>query len=102
MPSLVKKINPSTQCFDETYGQAAHTAKRLAGRRILVVGAGQRLIDDPSPPIGNGRAVSVLFAREGATLTCVDVSPGALDLTCAEVRTCGGSVFAELADVGAR
>jgi NAD(P)-dependent dehydrogenase (short-subunit alcohol dehydrogenase family) len=99
MTPPVQNINPTAQCFDETYGQAASTAKRLAGRRLLVVGAGQRQIDDPYPPIGNGRAVSVLFAREGATLTCVDISQSSLDLTCAEVRANGGSVFAELADV---
>jgi len=30
---------------------------RLRGRRILVVGAGQRAIDEPDPPLGNGRAI---------------------------------------------
>ena len=39
---------------------------RLGGRRVLVVGAGTRSSDEPDPPIGNGRAISVLAAREGA------------------------------------
>ena len=38
---------------------------RLEGRKILVVGAGTRPTDDPDAPPGNGRAISVLAAREG-------------------------------------
>src|SRR5688572_9470455 len=36
---------------------------RLAGRRLLLVGAGQRASEEPDPPIGNGRAIAVLAAR---------------------------------------
>lgn len=45
---------------------------RLKGRRILVVGGGQdtRGLDDP--PVGNGRAMSILFAREGARIAVAD------------------------------
>ncbi len=45
---------------------------RLKGRRILVVGGGQdtRGLDDP--PIGNGRAMSILFSREGAMVAVAD------------------------------
>jgi NAD(P)-dependent dehydrogenase (short-subunit alcohol dehydrogenase family) len=39
---------------------------RLAGRRILVVGAGTQPCDDADAPLGNGRAIAVLCAREGA------------------------------------
>lgn len=88
-----------SQRFEESAGLSPPAGGRLAGRRILVVGAGQRQIDDPSPPIGNGRAISVLFAREGATLTCVDQSAEALEETCAVVRTEGGTAYAEVADV---
>jgi NAD(P)-dependent dehydrogenase (short-subunit alcohol dehydrogenase family) len=45
---------------------------RLAGRRVLVVGAGTRPSPEPDPPIGNGRAISVLAAREGAAVACAD------------------------------
>jgi NAD(P)-dependent dehydrogenase (short-subunit alcohol dehydrogenase family) len=44
----------------------------LAGRRILVVGAGTRPSDEPDAPVGNGRAISVLCARNGATVACLD------------------------------
>jgi NAD(P)-dependent dehydrogenase (short-subunit alcohol dehydrogenase family) len=46
---------------------------RLDGRRVLVVGAGTRASDDPDAPIGNGRAISVLAAREGAAVACADI-----------------------------
>jgi NAD(P)-dependent dehydrogenase (short-subunit alcohol dehydrogenase family) len=45
---------------------------RLAGRRVLVVGAGTRPSPEPDPPIGNGRAIAVLAAREGAAVVCAD------------------------------
>lgn len=41
---------------------------RLAGKRAIVVGAGQT----PGDTIGNGRAIATLFAREGAHVLCVD------------------------------
>jgi NAD(P)-dependent dehydrogenase (short-subunit alcohol dehydrogenase family) len=45
---------------------------RLAGRRVLVVGAGTQTGGDPEAPVGNGRAISVLAAREGASVICAD------------------------------
>ena len=54
-------------------GRARGVSQRLEGRRILVVGAGTRPSDDPDAPIGNGRAISVLAAREGAAVVCADL-----------------------------
>ena len=45
---------------------------RLTGRRVLVVGGGQRTFDAATDPIGNGRAMSLLFAREGAQVAAHD------------------------------
>ena len=45
---------------------------RLEGQRILVVGAGTQRSDDPEAPVGNGRAIAVAAAREGATVVCAD------------------------------
>ncbi|GAA7771744.1 MULTISPECIES: SDR family NAD(P)-dependent oxidoreductase [Cupriavidus] len=97
--TATRPIHPEVQCFDEALGQTPPAGGRLAGRRILVVGAGQRVIDDPDPPVGNGRAISLLFAREGATLTCVDISEPAVAETCRQVKDLGATVFAEVADV---
>jgi len=46
---------------------------RLSGRHVLVVGAGTQQGPDPDPPIGNGRAICVLSAREGASVACLDI-----------------------------
>ena len=55
----------------ESKGEA-RPAARLSGRRILVVGGGQMDIGEDDVPIGNGRAISVLCAREGATVAVAD------------------------------
>jgi hypothetical protein len=59
---------------------------RLAGRRVLVVGAGTRPSPEPDPPIGNRRAIAVLAAREGATgAPSYDSSKAALLGICRQV-----------------
>lgn len=72
---------------------------RLQGRRVLVVGAGQRSIPEADAPVGNGRAIALLFAREGASVACVDASAEAVQQTCDLVIGEGGRAFAEVADV---
>jgi NAD(P)-dependent dehydrogenase (short-subunit alcohol dehydrogenase family) len=85
--------------FDETLGLSPGRG-RLAGRRIVVVGAGQR----PTPPgenvpVGNGRAAALLFAREGAQVACIDAVPEAVEHTVRQITGAGGTAFAEVADV---
>lgn len=93
-----KEVDPSRQVFPETLGQAPGRG-RLAGRRVIVVGAGQRKIVDENPPVGNGRATSLLFAREGASIACIDISPDALEETCSQVAREGGKAHAVVGDV---
>ena len=93
-----KHLDPSASIHPETLGQAKSHG-RLKGRRIIVVGAGQRTIIDAEPPIGNGRAMSVLFAREGAHVACIDVNKEAADDTVAQIISEGGKAFAYAADV---
>ncbi|HWB66728.1 MAG TPA: SDR family NAD(P)-dependent oxidoreductase [Mycobacteriales bacterium] len=71
---------------------------RLAGRRLLVIGGGSMRSDDPDAPPGNGRAVCVLAAREGAAVALTDVVPEAADATADLVRGVGGTVHALTAD----
>jgi NAD(P)-dependent dehydrogenase (short-subunit alcohol dehydrogenase family) len=73
--------------------------KRLEGRRILVVGAGTRHSDDPDAPIGNGRAISVLAAREGAAVACADLDPEAAATTAGLVADEGVSTVVLEGDV---
>ncbi len=79
-------------------GAAGTRGGRLAGRRILIVGAGQQDHGLEDPPIGNGRAMSVLFAREGAALVLADVDAASLEATEALVREEGSECVGVLAD----
>src|ERR1700694_5354407 len=71
---------------------------RLTGRRIVVVGAGTQPSDDPDAPVGNGRAISVLAAREGATVVCLDRDRGAAEETVAWINQDGGEAEVAVAD----
>jgi NAD(P)-dependent dehydrogenase (short-subunit alcohol dehydrogenase family) len=71
---------------------------RLENRRVLVVGAGTRESGDPDAPIGNGRAISVLAAREGAAVACADLSGHAAAATVSLVESEGGSAIPITAD----
>jgi NAD(P)-dependent dehydrogenase (short-subunit alcohol dehydrogenase family) len=74
-------------------------ADRLPGARILVVGAGTRPSADPDAPPGNGRAVSVLAAREGATVVCADLDRASAEATAELVRAERGTAEVAVADV---
>jgi NAD(P)-dependent dehydrogenase (short-subunit alcohol dehydrogenase family) len=82
-------------------GEGADTGTRgdrLAGRRILIVGAGQQGYGLDDPPAGNGRAMSVLFAREGAALALTDIDADSLHATEALVRGEGAECVSVVAD----
>jgi NAD(P)-dependent dehydrogenase (short-subunit alcohol dehydrogenase family) len=63
---------------------------RMQGRRILVVGAGTQSTDEPNPPVGNGRAIAVLCAREGAAVACADMDAAAARDTLTMIEKDGG------------
>lgn len=68
---------------------------RLAGRTALVVGAGQT----PGATIGNGRAVAITFARQGAQLVLADRDEASLEETATLARAEGAEVVTVVADV---
>jgi NAD(P)-dependent dehydrogenase (short-subunit alcohol dehydrogenase family) len=72
---------------------------RLKGRRILVVGGGQMEIGEPDTPAGNGRAMSVLFAREGAAVAVADRNGASAAATVSLIDKENGQAFAIEADV---
>jgi NAD(P)-dependent dehydrogenase (short-subunit alcohol dehydrogenase family) len=76
----------------------AMSASRLKGRRILVVGGGQQDYDLDEPPIGNGRAMSVLFGREGAAVAVADLNAESAEATAELVRSEGATAEAIVAD----
>jgi len=71
---------------------------RLAGRRVLVVGGGQMDIGEADTPIGNGRAMSVLFAREGAGVAVADRDLASAQASVALAARENGRAFAIAAD----
>ena len=72
---------------------------RLAEHRVLVVGAGTRPSDDPEAPVGNGRAISVLAAREGAYVICADRDEAAARLTSSWIKEEQGESRVVVGDV---
>ena len=68
---------------------------RLAGKTAVVVGAGQT----PGETIGNGRATAILFAREGASVMCVDRVMARAEETVAMINEEGGQASAYEADI---
>lgn len=69
--------------------------KRLEGKVAIVTGAGQT----PGDTIGNGRAISVLFARAGARVMLVDLRLDSAQETEEIIAKEGGEAFAFAADV---
>jgi NAD(P)-dependent dehydrogenase (short-subunit alcohol dehydrogenase family) len=67
---------------------------RLEGKVALVTGAGS-----VGPGWGNGRAMAVVFAREGALVFLVDRDEAALAVTADIIKGDGGEVATAVADV---
>jgi NAD(P)-dependent dehydrogenase (short-subunit alcohol dehydrogenase family) len=74
------------------------TSTRLAGRRILVVGAGQQSYLEAEPPAGIGYAICLRAAALGARLAVADRDGEAAERTVAAVRAAGGSAVAAIGD----
>ena len=73
--------------------------ERLAGRRLLVVGGGTRPSPEPDAPPGNGRAIAIAAAREGAAVAVADKDLGSAKATVDLVRAEGARAEAIEADV---
>jgi NAD(P)-dependent dehydrogenase (short-subunit alcohol dehydrogenase family) len=72
---------------------------RMVGRRVVVIGAGQTDFNIANQPVGNGRALSLLLAREGARVVAVDCNASAAHATVELIKAAGGDATALVADV---
>lgn len=72
---------------------------RMAGRTVLVVGAGTQPSDEDDPPTGNGRAIAVTAGREGARIVCADRERDAAEDTAALVEAEGAAATVVVGDV---
>jgi NAD(P)-dependent dehydrogenase (short-subunit alcohol dehydrogenase family) len=70
-------------------------AGRLAGKTAIITGAGQTA----GETVGNGRAMALLFAREGARVLCLDRRIDSAAETVALIAAEGGEAAAFEADV---
>jgi NAD(P)-dependent dehydrogenase (short-subunit alcohol dehydrogenase family) len=70
----------------------------LTRRRLLVLGGGSRPNDDPDAPLGNGRAIAVEAAREGAAVAVSDVDRSAAEVTAGLVAANGGTAHVVVSD----
>ncbi|MEO9337572.1 SDR family oxidoreductase [Mesorhizobium sp. SB112] len=66
---------------------------RLKGKSAIVFGAGSS-----GPGWGNGKAAAVLYAREGASVVCIDLSEDAANETAEIISSEGGSAISIAAD----
>jgi NAD(P)-dependent dehydrogenase (short-subunit alcohol dehydrogenase family) len=74
-------------------------SRLLEGRCVTVVGAGTQPSRDPDAPPGNGRAIALRAAREGASVVCVDRDAVAVEETWRLVTEEGGKATIVVADV---
>lgn len=82
----------------ESLGEAPGRG-RLTGRKILVVGGGQQVVDAATDPVGNGRAMAMLFAREGAAVAVADRDREAAAATADLIAADGGVAAVIEADI---
>jgi len=68
--------------------------KRLQGKTAIVVGAGTK-----GDGTGNGKAVAIQFAREGALVLCVDQEKEAAEATAEAIKKEGGHAEACQGDI---
>jgi NAD(P)-dependent dehydrogenase (short-subunit alcohol dehydrogenase family) len=92
-----RSMTASNGLTAESQGTAAGRG-RLVGRRILIMGGGQRSEGLEDPPVGNGRAIAVLFAREGASIAVADIDPSSAEETAELVRHEGAVVSVQAGD----
>ncbi len=70
-------------------------AGRVDGKAVVVVGAGQT----PGETIGNGRAMAILFAREGGRVLCVDRVAERAEETALMIVEAGGEASSMAGDI---
>ena len=87
-------MNTPLKPADAASGEIPVGRNRLQGKVILVFGAGS-----VGEGWGNGKATSVAYAREGATVIAVDREKSAADATVAIVEALGGKSRSLVADV---
>lgn len=71
----------------------------LKGKVAIVTGAGSTIGVPDRPPIGNGRASAIVYAREGASVMAVDILPEAAEETKRMIEKEGGICLSFQGDI---
>ncbi|MGO8870721.1 MAG: SDR family NAD(P)-dependent oxidoreductase [Acidimicrobiales bacterium] len=82
----------------DTAAGTAHGHGILQGRHLLVVGGGQQTYGQDDPPVGIGRAISLLGAREGASVAVADIDADAAQTTADRITKEGGTAYVLVGD----
>jgi NAD(P)-dependent dehydrogenase (short-subunit alcohol dehydrogenase family) len=72
---------------------------RLKGKVVIVAGAGSVPGSPDRPPIGNGKATAIIFAREGAAVMAVAIRLDAAEETRRMIEAEGGTCSVFQADI---
>ena len=104
---LARALDPKSQSGRPTEGSklpgealgVAPGRGRMVGRRVVLVGGGQTDFQLQDQPIGNGRALAALLAREGAHVVVVDRDEISANDTVELIREEGGVADTLVADV---
>jgi NAD(P)-dependent dehydrogenase (short-subunit alcohol dehydrogenase family)/uncharacterized protein (DUF1330 family) len=97
-PSAARTRSSESTLPSEAIGTAPGRG-RMQGRRILVVGGGQTDFHLEEQPIGNGRALALLLAREGAQVVVADRDAASANDSAELIRAEGGTAHTVVADV---
>lgn len=76
--------------------QPTQFRNRLAGKTAIITGAGSQ-----GRGVGTGKAIALVFAREGARVCLVDREPARAEATLRQIEDAGGEAFVCAADVTA-
>jgi NAD(P)-dependent dehydrogenase (short-subunit alcohol dehydrogenase family) len=72
---------------------------RLKGKVVIVTGAGTLSGPSDRPPVGNGKAAAIVFAREGAAVMATDIKLEAAEETRQMIEAEGGTCSVFQADI---
>jgi NAD(P)-dependent dehydrogenase (short-subunit alcohol dehydrogenase family)/uncharacterized protein (DUF1330 family) len=102
LPSYLKRQSEVPSAESTLSSEARGIAPgrgRMVGRRVVVVGGGQTDFQLQDQPIGNGRALAIILAREGAHVLVVDRDEESARDTVQLIRAEGGDAEPLVADV---
>ena len=94
MNATLKQIRFSAGQLLSNFWMRTLVSGRLQGKVAIVIGAGSS-----GPGWGNGKAISVLYAREGAKVFAVDIRAEAAEETTNIIKSEGGEAVSFGADV---